>query len=357
MAVIHHPSLGDFDLKLELGSGAFASVYLAIQRDSHYPVAIKVYDIFDKSATDEEDGESEYYGEDSIVQIINSYGLFYSIDSPLICDIYDVFEFQGHTCVLMEFVEGESLLQFANKNGPFSEDIVRGMFVQLVTAVKILHENNIVHRDLKCENIIVLGNSLNLKLIDFGFAAKLDQKNPTLKKSCGSPAYVAPEIVNSEDYGFEVDVWSLGIILFALSFGELPFDGNNIMQIISMVSSMDPKIPDYASPDLADLVRKLLNKDKKQRITIDKVLKHPWITHDSFGRVFSYDDNYMNNFCIKSLESNIFNKIKTQKSMNEVSKEIKSQILTKESIEYRILNRSSMMKILKKLPYDLMKLV
>ncbi|OHT00420.1 CAMK family protein kinase [Tritrichomonas foetus] len=344
--IVTHPILGDFSIKMELGKGAFASVYLAVHKVHYYPIALKIFDILDD--------------EDEMEDVDVETAIFESFDNPLICSIYDVFEFQGHKCLILEFVEGESLLDYANENGPFTSAQVRFLFLQIATAVCSLHKQHIVHRDIKCENIIVNYNG-NIKLIDFGFSVPLNPGDPLLTDTCGSPAYVAPEVVVGIPYGYEVDIWSLGVILYAISFGRLPFDHQNVVDIITMVATVEPEIPMDASPLLADLIQKLLNKDPAQRITFEDIFKHPWITRDEFGRLYEYDASILDKYTMSpngelKIHPEIFDHVKTSKTIEDVKNDLIEKRRTREALEYKILFRNEMMKYLCRVCFHLLKL-
>ena len=330
--VIVHPILGPFVLKMEVGRGAFASVFLAMHKKLFYPVAIKVFDILD------EDDETE--------DLIKEIDLLRTNTCPLVVDIYDTFEFEGHQCLLMEYVEGESLLQFANENGPFTEDELRYLFAQMVVAVYTIHQQRIVHRDIKCENIIV-DSFRNIKLIDFGFAQKIAEDEQFLTAACGSPAYVAPEIVKNEPYDFQVDVWSLGVILYAISAGKLPFDHPNVIEIITLVATIEPDYPPTLSPMLTDLLKKMLTKDPNERITIEGVLTHPWLVSFDGMRKFEINFDILSKFSPipredEEIDGKLYNLLKTEKSKDDVKRELIASQPTYEALTYKIINRKKL---------------
>lgn len=173
-----------------------------------------------------------------------------------------------------EYIDGKSLLEYANSHPVFIEDEARDIFIQLAVVVHHLHKtSNITHRDLKCENVLLDINN-NIRLIDFGFAHDL---NSLMTTPCGSPFYIAPEIIMNQKYDKAVDIWSMGIILYAISAGNLPFMSDNIQLVYKMITLMEPKYPKNFSLELIDLLQKMMNKDPKQRITIEEILEHPWV--------------------------------------------------------------------------------
>lgn len=277
MEVIH-PYLGKFIIFKQIGTGSFASVYLAQHFKLHYPVAIKIF---------QKDFMEEY--------VQNAFKIAKSIRHPFICQCFDIFKNQrDETCVLMEYIEGMTLLDYANIKSSISESEIQILFGQLVIAVEYLHKHNIIHRDLKCENIMV-DNYNNIRLIDFGFSCHNVELHSTV---CGSPAYLAPEIIQSENYGVSVDIWSLGIILYAIKYRQLPFENSNFTKLFHLITSTDPFFPPdiETSPNLMDLIKKLLTKQPNKRITIDEIKKHPFFTTDSKGSKYHFDEKLLNVF-------------------------------------------------------------
>lgn len=281
---IVHPVLGKFSIIKQIGSGSFASVYLARHHSLEYLVAVKIF----------QNGFMEEY-------VKNSFTIAKSIVHPFICQDFDLFKNQkGDTCVLMEYVEGMTLLDYANLNSPFSEYEIQSIFGQLIIATEHLHKNHIIHRDLKCENIMI-DNFKNIRLIDFGFSCSNCDMHST---ACGSPAYLAPEIIQSDNYGISVDIWSLGIILYAIKFGQLPFENQSFSKLFHMITSEDPYFPEdeKISENLLDLIKKLLIKQPEKRITIDEIKLHPFFTTDSTGSNYFFDQSPLNIFVRNPLE-------------------------------------------------------
>ncbi|KAG8899364.1 hypothetical protein FRB99_006764, partial [Tulasnella sp. 403] len=197
------------------------------------------------------------------------------IDHPNVLSLYDVWETKNELYLVMEYVQGGELFEYLVDRGrlPLSEAV--HYFQQIINAVDYCHRFNIAHRDLKPENIL-LDHEKNVKVADFGMAA-WEGGDAMLQTSCGSPHYAAPEVVAGEEYhGSVSDVWSCGVILFALLVGRLPFDDDNIRILLQKVREGRYAIPDYVDSNGKDLIRRMLERDVKKRITTSEILKHPF---------------------------------------------------------------------------------
>ena len=177
----------------------------------------------------------------------------------------------------MENIAGGDLLNFIKKRTKLNEKTARIIFKQLVKSIKYLHSNNIIHRDIKLDNILIDLNN-NIKLCDFGISKKIN-KGDILTDQCGTPAYIAPEIISSEK-GYEgppVDLWSSGVVLYAMLSGTVPFRANNHNDLHKLIiKGYFSEIKDI-SREAKDLLHSLLEVNPKKRITVDQVLEHPWL--------------------------------------------------------------------------------
>lgn len=199
------------------------------------------------------------------------------IDHPNIMHLYDVWETSGELFLILEYVEGGELFDHICERGRLPADEALDYFQQLIDALDYCHKLNIAHRDLKPENLL-LDKDKKLKVADFGMAA-WQVGNNLLETACGSPHYAAPEIIAGKPYdGKTSDVWSSGIILFALLAGKLPFDDENIARLLEKVKRNQFVIPADIDAGAQDLIRTMLEKDIHKRITITEILKHPWFT-------------------------------------------------------------------------------
>ncbi|KAJ5166152.1 uncharacterized protein N7482_004933 [Penicillium canariense] len=199
------------------------------------------------------------------------------IEHPNLISLYDVWENRGELYLVLEYVEGGELFDYVSNNGPLPEEEAVRLFRQIIAGLGYCHRFNICHRDLKPENILLDGNH-NVKIADFGMAA-LQPAGHWLNTSCGSPHYAAPEIIYGRKYrGDRADMWSCGIILYALLTGYLPFDGGDLANTLRLVKKGDYMIPPELSDEAADLIQRILQKRPEDRITMQNIWLHPLLT-------------------------------------------------------------------------------
>ncbi|KAF7717907.1 Uncharacterized protein PECH_002693 [Penicillium ucsense] len=199
------------------------------------------------------------------------------IEHPNVISLYDVWENRGELYLVLEHVEGGELFDYVSNNGPLPEEEAVRLFRQIIAGLGYCHRFNICHRDLKPENILLDANH-NVKLADFGMAA-LQPAGHWLNTSCGSPHYAAPEIIYGRKYrGDRADLWSCGIILYALLTGYLPFDGGDLANTLRLVKKGDYMIPPELSDEAADLIQRILQKRPEDRITMQDIWRHPLLT-------------------------------------------------------------------------------
>ncbi|CAG8890416.1 unnamed protein product [Penicillium egyptiacum] len=199
------------------------------------------------------------------------------IEHPNVISLYDVWENRGELYLVLEHVEGGELFDYVSNNGPLPEEEAVRLFRQIIAALGYCHRFNICHRDLKPENILLDSNH-NVKLADFGMAA-LQPAGHWLNTSCGSPHYAAPEIIYGRKYrGDRADMWSCGIILYALLTGYLPFDGGDLGSTLRLVKKGDYIIPPELSDEAADLIQRILQKRPEDRISMQSIWLHPLLT-------------------------------------------------------------------------------
>lgn len=288
----HPQSIGPWKLGKTLGRGATGRVLLATHQSTGQKAAVKVVS---KSELREEDddgggrGTGEGGGATTTTNNNNNgEGLPYGIEReiiimkllthPNVLRLYDVWETSKALYLVLEYVEGGELFDLLVELGPLQEPEAIKYFRQIVLGTAYCHALGICHRDLKPENLL-LDAQLNVKLADFGMAA-LESNGKLLETSCGSPHYAAPEIVSGLKYhGAASDVWSCGVILFALLTGRLPFDDENIRNLLLKVQAGSYEMPtDEISREAQDLIMKMLEVDPIKRITTENILKHPLLT-------------------------------------------------------------------------------
>lgn len=262
---------GTYNFVRQIGQGTNAIVYLGVEQFSKMQVSLKVLNTDDKNYRDTTDIEREV-------------GIMNTISHPFIADVYAVADYEGTKCLICEYVNGMTLLDYVNNNGPLDEMLAQKIFHQLLLVIEYLHkEKHVIHRDLKCENILLDGNK-NIRLVDFEFAKKIENKDMLCETACGSLAYIAPEILREQKYCFEADIWSLGIILYAITVGSLPFNDDNVFKLISTIINEEPDYKPIHSFQLISMIRCLLIKNPKERIILEEIKDHPWISykyHDS----------------------------------------------------------------------------
>ncbi|NWZ36697.1 SIK2 kinase, partial [Brachypodius atriceps] len=264
--------VGFYDIERTLGKGNFAVVKLARHRVTKTQVAIK---IIDKTRLDPSNLE-KIYREVQIMKLLNH---------PHIIKLYQVMETKDMLYIVTEFAKNGEMFDHLTSNGHLSEGEARKKFWQILSAVEYCHSHHIVHRDLKTENLLLDAN-MNIKLADFGFGNFYKSGEP-LSTWCGSPPYAAPEVFEGKEYeGPHLDIWSLGVVLYVLVCGSLPFDGPNLPTLRQRVLEGRFRIPYFMSevcfchPDCETLIRRMLVVDPTKRITISQIKQHKWMQAD-----------------------------------------------------------------------------
>uniref|UniRef100_A0A8C5P693 non-specific serine/threonine protein kinase n=1 Tax=Leptobrachium leishanense TaxID=445787 RepID=A0A8C5P693_9ANUR len=213
--------------------------------------------------------------ERDMIQIRRETEVMSSICHPHIISIYEVFENTSKIVIVMEYASQGDLYDYISERQKLSEQEARKFFRQIVSAVQYCHSNGIVHRDLKLENIL-LDENKNVKICDFGLS-NIYNSDSYLQTYCGSPLYASPEIVNGRPYiGPEVDSWSLGVLLYILVHGSMPFDGQDYKKLVTQISRGAYKEPSHPS-DACGLIRWLLMVNPERRATLSDVAAHWWV--------------------------------------------------------------------------------
>lgn len=258
--------VGFYDIEKTLGKGNFAVVKLARHRVTKTQVAIK---IIDKTRLDPSNLE-KIYREVQIMKLLNH---------PHIIKLYQVMETKDMLYIVTEFAKNGEMFDHLTSHGHLSESEARNKFWQILSAVEYCHKHHIVHRDLKTENLLLDAN-MNIKLADFGFGNFYKSGEP-LSTWCGSPPYAAPEVFEGKEYeGPHLDIWSLGVVLYVLVCGSLPFDGPNLPTLRQRVLEGRFRIPYFMSQDCEMLIRRMLVVDPTKRITIAQIKQHKWMQAD-----------------------------------------------------------------------------
>ncbi|XP_014775006.1 serine/threonine-protein kinase SIK1 [Octopus bimaculoides] len=258
--------VGFYDIERTLGKGNFAVVKLARHRLTKSEVAIK---IIDKTQLDEANLR-KVHREVQIMKLLKH---------PHIVRLYQVMETKKMLYLVTEYAPKGEIFDYIAQKGRMSESEARKKFWQILSAVEYCHNMRVVHRDLKAENLLLDAN-MNIKIADFGFA-NYYKPNEHLNTWCGSPPYAAPEVFEGKNYlGPQIDIWSLGVVLYVLVCGALPFDGDNLQTLRYRVLSGRFRIPFFMSTECEQLIRKMLVLDPAKRYTIQQVRNHRWIQED-----------------------------------------------------------------------------
>ncbi|KAG0590156.1 hypothetical protein M758_1G074800 [Ceratodon purpureus] len=252
----------NYRLGKTMGFGAFSKVKSAVHVLTGQKVAIK---IINKEKM--KDMEDKVRRELKIMQVVTH---------PHIVRLYEIIETLSDIYVVMEYVESGDLFDFIVLHGRLHEDDARHFFQQIIAGVEYCHRNKVVHRDLKPENLLLHAKRRNVKIADFGLS-NIMRDGHFLKTSCGSPNYAAPEVIQRKHYaGPEVDVWSCGVILYAMLCGILPFDDENISGLYQKITDGIYTLPSHLSSPARDLITRILKADPLNRITIPEIRCHPW---------------------------------------------------------------------------------
>ncbi|KAF9547430.1 hypothetical protein EC957_008440 [Mortierella hygrophila] len=256
--------VGPYLLGKTLGKGSSGCVKLARHRKTNEKVAVKI--ISKASLANKAAVHRGIEREIAIMKLINH---------PHVIRLYDVYETEKELFLVMEFVAGGELFEYLVNKGRLDESEALRFFQQIIVGLAFCHKRKICHRDLKPENLL-LDDRMNVKIADFGMAS-LQKTGRLLETSCGSPHYASPEVVTGLKYdGSSSDIWSCGIILYALLTGHLPFDDENIRQLLSKVKAGKFYMPTDISPGARDLISRMLTVNPKRRITMQGVMMHPW---------------------------------------------------------------------------------
>lgn len=181
---------------------------------------------------------------------------------------------------------GGDLLNYVRKRRRLTEDVGRVIFRQIVEGLAYIHSKNIIHRDIKLDNILLDGQG-KVKICDFG-VSKVTQPGQKMYEQCGTPAYIAPEIIRDRGYeGGSCDIWSAGVVLFAMLYGTVPFKANNMSDLQKMIRKARYTLKDDISEDARDLLKGLLETDPTMRLSIGQILEHDWLRGSEKNRKFS----------------------------------------------------------------------
>ena len=288
--------IGNYEIIKTIGEGTFGKVKLAKNIPSNELVAIKVLE------------KTKINDNEDLSCIKNEIKFLKKLNHPNIISLYEIIETKTHYFIVMEYAE-KDLFSYIVSNHFLNESEASYFYIQILFVIEYIHNNHIVHRDLKPENILLTNNNSLLKIIDFGLANKYEENN-LLDTQCGSLCYSAPEMILGKKYnGIDIDIWSSGIILFAMVSGFLPFDDDNEENIYRKVVEGKYCLPEKLSDNCKDLINKILVVEPENRIKINDIKKHPFLknAYQKFNKEFfkKYKQNIYKTLNFKEEEKNI----------------------------------------------------
>lgn len=307
----------------QIGHGSTSCVYKAQENYTNQIVAIKIMS---------KNNNNEY-----IAQCRKrEFNISFNVQHPLIVPVYEQIDSESYHYYVMEYVNGKTLLDYVNEHSALNDSQIRKFFQQLISIIHYLHnEMHVVHRDLKAENILVDSDD-NIRLIDFGFSTFIEN-DQFLKTICGSPAYLAPEIINRQPYSKAVDIWSAGIILYAISHQTLPFYNNNTVIMLSNIVNNEPTFSPFLSPLLIDLLSQMLVKNPLERIPLENIEKHGWFKAQI---PYNYSNLFLKLLCpYQPLDNEVISKI--EKCLHRTAKFISNCLIASVKNEFHDMDEES----------------
>ena len=248
-----------------IGRGAFGKVYLGIHKLTGLKVAIKAID------------KANIRDERKRRKVLQEVCVMKRIKHRNVVKLFEVFESSRHLLMVMEYAGGGDLLQLIKSRKKITESEARVVFGQVVDGIRACHRKNVIHRDIKLDNILLNSDLSCAKICDFGVSriAKFGEK---VHEQCGTPAYLAPEIIAGRGYEpFYVDIWSLGVLLYAMVSGTVPFKAKTLSELHKLILKGNYEFPEELSSELADLVKLMLNPIPHFRIQLNDIYNHPWL--------------------------------------------------------------------------------
>ena len=259
----------DYKFIEELNSGSFGTVYLT---EGIFESGLYAVKCVKKSSLD---------SPKDIRNLRNEITVGRAIEHPNIAKLLKVYESSRRVYLVFEFIDSKELTQKLNRDGMFSEEKAAKVIKELLETLDYIHHQGIAHRDVKLDNLMV--DDSKVKLIDFGLACPKINQGSTTK--CGTPGYVAPEVLRGEVYNSKVDLFSAGVVLFAMLFGKLPFSSNGIKEVLTRNEECRVKFPkNQVSEEAIDLLKKLLQADPSRRPNASDAITHPWIRKKSCSK-------------------------------------------------------------------------
>lgn len=273
-----------------MGRGAFGKVNLGVHSLSGHFVAIKSFNKA-KLNLGSKNSNQYLYKKNKILYETN---ILKNLRHKNVIQFLESFESEHYILIIMEYISCGDLLSYVRKRSRIPEIIAKFIFKQIIEGIQFIHSKNIVHRDIKLDNILIDLNN-NIKICDFGVSKQIKNRE-IINDQCGTPAYIAPEILRNNGYeGFPVDIWSAGVVLYTMLTGTVPFKAHNMKDLHKMIlkgnymsisefnNKIDPNNNNCnlnnqsISSDAESLIKSILELDPKKRITSEGILNHPWI--------------------------------------------------------------------------------
>ena len=270
--------IGNYQIKQTLGEGTFGKVKLGIYIPTNEKVAIKVIE------------KDRMTDKDDVIRLKREFDMLSKFNHPNVILVTEIFESADSYYSVMEYCELGELFNYIVDKKRLSENESSFFYYQIIQGLEYIHSLGIVHRDLKPENLLLSKEHL-LKIIDFGLSNYFTKgQKELLSTPCGSPCYASPEMVAGKKYdGMKIDVWSTGIILFAMLCGYLPFEDKNNDVLFDKILECKVEFPEYISDEPKDLINKILVVDPEKRITIEQIKNHSYYKRGEkfFNEIFT----------------------------------------------------------------------
>ncbi|KAF2880903.1 hypothetical protein ILUMI_25279 [Ignelater luminosus] len=255
----------DYEVHNLLGKGGFATVYRAKCLKTGLEVAIKMID------------KKLMQSAGMVNRVKQEVAIHSRLKHPSVLELYTFFEDVNYVYLVLELCHNGELQQYLKRNNEvLSEPEASHIMRQIVEGMQYLHSHNILHRDISLSNLLLTRN-MQVKIADFGLATQLSRPDEKHLTMCGTPNFISPEVASRGSHGLEADVWGLGCLLYTLLVGRPPFDDNAVRSTLTRVVMVNYKIPHHLSPEVKDLINRLLQKNPKDRIKLDEILEHPFI--------------------------------------------------------------------------------
>ena len=288
---IPHSPICDFILKDKIGEGTFGIVRLGINKQTNEKVAIK---IMEKEKILQYEDKTRVEREIKILKCLHH---------PNIVHLYNVIQTEKSIYLIMEYITGKELFDYIISKKKLEEIEACKFYQQIISGIEYMNKLKIVHRDIKPENLLLDEKNNDLKIVDFGLSNLYNSKNNNmLKSSCGSPSYAAPEMLNGKEYkASKVDIWSSGIVLFAMICGFLPFENedNDNEKLYKKIINGKFNIPNFVSELAKDLIKRILVTNPNNRFNINQIKNHPWFNlYRKNGKNFVYEGLLINTIVI-----------------------------------------------------------